>query len=110
MSFEKWASMGLTNGHAEIIMVKSQGFALLLLGESIGGGYLIKIKEERKQQLWTVAQIITRKQKSGENAYLHCILRETKNDRPVFLFPGCSAGFTALRHTLIIRKGKGKQT
>lgn len=41
------------------------------------------------QQLWTVVQVITRKLKTDESAYLHCILRET-GETGRFFFPGAA--------------------
>lgn len=46
-----------------------------------------------EQQLWTVGLLITRKLKTGESAYLHCILRIVTR---TFLSTDRSAGIRAV--------------
>lgn len=56
------------------------------------------------QQLWTVVQVITRKLKTDESAYLHCILRET-GEPDGFSFPEPQCGFYSAQ-VFTMTKGK----
>lgn len=109
----KTVSMYLTNGHSEIIMVKSRGMRLYVIPadiiriqyiilEDIGRffeRYLELVHEskktkERKEAAWTVVRHITRKRKMDESAYLHCIPQS--KTFVLGLLTGGSAGSLAL--------------
>lgn len=57
-------------------------------------------------QLWMVARVTTRKRKTNESAYLHCILKSEKNQNTSFLKDrGAGISGAGADNNIIIRKG-----
>lgn len=103
---------GLTNRFSETIMVKGV-FCVVRRQMCVSRSSRRSLRdthrtqERMEQQLWTVGLLITRKLKTGESAYLHCILKNGLRD---LSFRPAAAQESMLWFNLIRKERKESRT